>query len=101
MNGGRTRNLPRHAPDKWTLFKSYNKRDVEVEMVIQERLKKYPVPEPIWDEYHLDQEINDRGIAIDRTLAENAIVIDARSRDSLMAVLKGKTGLENPTPLSR
>lgn len=96
LNGGRTRNLPRHAPDKWTLFKSYNKRDVEVEMVIQERLKKYPVPEPIWDEYHLDQEINDRGIAIDRTLAENAIVIDARSRDSLMAVLKGKTGLENP-----
>ena len=52
LNGGRTRNLPRHAPDKWTLFKSYNKRDVEVEMVIQERLKKYPVPEPIWDEYH-------------------------------------------------
>mgnify|MGYP002241965938 CR=1 FL=1 len=48
LNGGRTRNLPRHAPDKWTLFKSYNKRDVEVEMVIQERLKKYPVPEPIW-----------------------------------------------------
>lgn len=96
LNGGRTRNLPRHAPDKWTLFKSYNKRDVEVEMAIQERLKKYPVPEPIWDEYHLDQEINDRGIAIDRTLAENAIVIDARSRDSLIAVLKGKTGLENP-----
>lgn len=95
-NGGRTRNLPQHDLDKWILFKSYNKRDVEVEMAIQERLKKYPVPEPIWDEYHLDQEINDRGIAIDRTLAENAIVIDARSRDSLMAVLKGKTGLENP-----
>ena len=95
-NGGRTRNLPQHALDKWTLFKSYNKRDVEVEMAIQERLKKYPVPEPIWDEYHLDQEINDRGIAIDRTLAKNAIVIDARSRDSLMAVLKEKTGLENP-----
>ena len=95
-NGGRTRNLPQHALDKWTLFKSYNKRDVEVEMAIQERLKKYPVPEPIWDEYHLDQEINDRGIAIDRALAKNAIVIDARSRGSLMAVLKEKTGLENP-----
>ena len=95
-NGGRTRNLPRHAPDKWTLFKSYNKRDVEVEMAIQERLKKYPVPGPIWDEYHLDQEINDRGIAIDQTMAENAIAFDARSRDSLMAVLKEKTGLENP-----
>lgn len=95
-NGGRTRNLPQHDLDKWTLFKSYNKRDVEVEMAIQERLKKYPVPEPIWDEYHLDQEINDRGIAIDRTLAENAIAIDTRSRDRLMAMLKEKTGLDNP-----
>ena len=95
-NGGRTRTIPQHDLDKWTLFKSYNKRDVEVEMAIQERLKKYPVPEPVWDEYHLDQEINDRGIAIDQTLAENAIAIDSRSRDSLMAVLKGKTGLENP-----
>lgn len=95
-NGGRTRNLPQHAPDKWALFKSYNKRDVEVEMDIQKRLRNYPVPESVWDEYYLDQEINDRGIAIDRTLAENAIAIDARSRDSLMAVLKEKTGLENP-----
>lgn len=95
-NGGRTRNLPQHAPEKWALFKSYNKRDVEVEMAIQERLRNYPVPESVWDEYHLDQEINDRGIAIDWTLAENAIAIDARSRDSLMAVLKEKTGLENP-----
>lgn len=95
-NGGRTRNLPQHAPDKWALFKSYNKRDVEVEMAIQERLRNYPVPESVWDEYHIDQEINDRGIAIDRTLAENAIAIDARSRDSLMAALKEKTGLENP-----
>ena len=95
-NGGRTRNLPQHDLDKWTLFKSYNKRDVEVEMAIQERLKKYPVPQQVWDEYHLDQEINDRGIAIDRTLAENAIAIDARSRESLMAVLKEKTGRENP-----
>lgn len=95
-NGGRTRNLPQHDLDKWTLFKSYNKRDVEVEMAIQERLKKYLVPQQVWDEYHLDQEINDRGIAIDRTLAENAIAIDARSRDSLMAALREKTGLENP-----
>ncbi len=95
-NGGRTRNLPQHDLEKWTLFKSYNKRDVEVEMAIQERLKKYPVPQQVWDEYHLDQEINDRGIAIDRTLAENAIVIDARSRESLMAMLEEKTGLENP-----
>ena len=95
-NGGRTRNFPRHAPDKWKLFKSYNKRDVEVEMAIQKRLKNYPVPEQVWDEYHLDQEINDRGIAIDRTLVSQAVAMDARCRESLMSELKKKTGLENP-----
>ena len=95
-NGGRTRNLPRHAPDKWNLFKSYNKRDVEVEMAIQQRLQKYPVPEQVWEEYHLDQEINDRGIAIDLELARQAVAMDARSRESLMAALKERTGLENP-----
>lgn len=95
-NGGRTRNLPQHAPDKWALFKSYNKRDVEVEMAIQERLKHYPVPEQVWEEYHLDQEINDRGIAIDRTLVSQAVAMDARCRESLMDELKKKTGLENP-----
>ena len=95
-NGGRTRNLPQHALDKWMLFKSYNKRDVEVEMAIQGRLKKYPVPEPVWDEYHLDQEINDRGIAVDKELVRQAVAIDAMSREHLMAALKEKTGLENP-----
>lgn len=95
-NGGRTRNLPRHAPDKWNLFKSYNKRDVEVEMAIQERLQKYPVPDSVWEEYHQDQEINDRGIAIDLELARQAVAMDAKSRESLMAALKEKTGLENP-----
>ena len=100
-NGGRTRNLPQHAPDKWTLFKSYNKRDVEVEMAIQERLKNYPVPESVWDEYHLDQEINDRGIAIDRTLVAQAVAIDARSRESLMDELKERTGLENPNSVTQ
>lgn len=95
-NGGRTRNLPQHALDKWTLFKSYNKRDVEVEMAIQDRLKKYPVPEPVWDEYYLDQEINDRGIAVDKELVRQAVAIDAMSREHLMAALKEKTGLENP-----
>ena len=95
-NGGRTRNLPRHAPDKWNLFKSYNKRDVEVEMAIQERLQKYPVPDQVWEEYHQDQEINDRGIAIDLELARQAVAMDAKSRESLMAALKEKTGLENP-----
>jgi DNA polymerase len=100
-NGGRTRNLPQHAPDKWTLFKSYNKRDVEVEMAIQERLKNYPVPESVWDEYHLDQEINDRGIAIDRTLVAQAVAIDARSRESSMDELKERTGLENPNSVTQ
>ena len=100
-NGGRTRNLPQHAPDKWTLFKSYNKRDEEVEMAIQERLKNYPVPESVWDEYHLDQEINDRGIAIDRTLVAQAVAIDARSRESLMDELKERTGLENPNSVTQ
>ena len=95
-NGGRTRNLPLHAPEKWATFKSYNKRDVEVEMAIQQRLHHYPVPEQVWDEYHLDQEINDRGIAIDQKLVRQAVAIDAVSREYLMAALKEKTGLENP-----
>lgn len=95
-NGGRTRNLPQHAPEKWNLFKSYNKRDVEVEMAIQQRLQKYPVPEKVWEEYHLDQEINDRGIAIDLELAKQAVAMNAQSRKSLMAALKERTGLENP-----
>ena len=95
-NGGRTRNFPNHAPDKWNLFKSYNKRDVEVEMAIQERLQKYPVPDQVWEEYHQDQEINDRGIAIDLELARQAVAMDAKSRESLMTALKEKTGLENP-----
>ena len=95
-NGGRIRNLPRHAPDKWKLFKSYNKRDVEVEMAIQQRLQKYPVPDSVWEEYHQDQEINDRGIAIDLELARQAMAMDAKSRESLMAALKEKTSLENP-----
>lgn len=95
-NGGRTRNLPQHALDKWNLFKSYNKRDVEVEMTIQQRLQKYPVPEQVWEEYHLDQEINDRGIAIDLELAKQAVALDAKSRESLMEALKERTGLENP-----
>lgn len=95
-NGGRTRNLPQHAPEKWTLFKKYNKRDVEVELGIKARLGKYPVPDFIWDEYHIDQEINDRGILVDMTLVENAIKIDAKTKQSLRSRMQGVTGLENP-----
>ena len=75
-NGGRTRNLLEHDITKWELFKKYNVRDVEVEVSSQERLQSYPVPEFLWDEYYLDQEINDRGIAFDMELVENAIKFD-------------------------
>lgn len=95
-NGGRTRNLPEHAPDKWALFKKYNQRDVEVEMAIQQRLRRYPVPDFVWEEYHLDQEINDRGIAIDMGIVENAICMDERSKAELSDKMKSCTSLENP-----
>lgn len=95
-NGGRTRNLPTHDTTKWNLFKSYNIRDVEVEMALHKRLGHYPVPDSIWAEYHLDQEINDRGIALDIQMVEHAIALDAQSKASLMAELKRLTGLENP-----
>ena len=95
-NGGRTWNLPHHAPEKWALFKKYNERDVQVEMQIQERLKNYPVPDFVWDEYHLDQEINDRGIMIDQDMVRQALRIDELSRCDLIARMQRKTGLENP-----
>ena len=96
VNGGRTRNLPFHAPDKWETFKAYNKRDVEVELSIKEKLKNFPVPEFVWDEYHLDQEINDRGIGIDMQLVKNAIAFDERSKGTISEQMKGMTDLENP-----
>ena len=95
-NGGRTRNIPEHDLEKWTLFKSYNKRDVEVEMAIQKRLSKYPVPDFIWDEYHLDQEINDRGIALDMDVVEIASTFDERSKTTLSETMQDITGVENP-----
>lgn len=95
-NGGRTWNLPRHAPDKWALFKKYNERDVQVEMQIQDRLRNYPVPDFVWDEYHLDQEINDRGIMIDREMVAQALRIDELSKADLIARMQKKTGLDNP-----
>ncbi|MDD3034089.1 MAG: DNA polymerase [Bacteroidales bacterium] len=96
VNGGRTRNLPEHDMEKWNLFKFYNKRDVEVEMSIQNRLKKYPVPDFVWEEYHLDQEINDRGIALDMSVVENAIAFDAKSKAELAAKMQELTDLDNP-----
>ncbi len=100
-NGGRTRNLPRHAPDKWEAFKRYNARDVEVEMSIQEKLAKFPVPEDVWEQYHLDQQINDRGVAIDMELVRQAIEMDARSRAELTAAMKQLTDLDNPNSVQQ
>ena len=96
VNGGRTRNLPEHDMEKWNLFKFYNKRDVEVEMSIQDRLRKYPVPDFVWDEYHLDQEINDRGIALDMDVVGNAIAFDAKSKAELAEKMQELTDLDNP-----
>ena len=100
-NGGRTRNLPQHDSEKWMRFKEYNLRDVEVEMAIKKRLAKYPVPDFIWDEYHLDQEINDRGIALDMNVVRNAISFDGRSRKTLTASMQAITGLENPNSVQQ
>ena len=95
-NGGRTRNLPEHDMEKWERFKAYNIRDVEAEMQIQERLVKFPVPDSVWEEYHLDQEINDRGILVDMPFVEQCIEIDRVSRDSLTAAMQELTELDNP-----
>lgn len=100
-NGQRTRNLPAHAPDKWLAFKKYNIRDVETEMSIQERLAKYPVLDSVWDEYHIDQEINDRGVALDMELVRQAIQMDGRSRSELTRVMKDLTALENPNSVQQ
>lgn len=95
------RHLPVDAPDKWSTFKAYNLRDVETEMGIQERLRKYPVPDAVWNQYHLDQQINDRGIAVDMALVHSAISIDERSREELTAKLKELTMLENPNSVQQ
>lgn len=100
-NGERTRNLPRHDPGKWEQFKFYNIRDVETEMEIQGKLSRFPVPESVWDEYHLDQEINDRGIRLDMQLVRNAIAVDGRSRDDLTAQMQALTALDNPNSVAQ
>jgi len=95
-NGERVRNLPSHALDKWQLFKKYNRRDVEVEIAIQRKLAKFPVLDSVWEEYWLDQEINDRGVKLDMTLVDNAIQADESSRSGLMQLMKELTELDNP-----
>lgn len=101
VNGGRTRNLPEHDREKWKRFKSYNRRDVEVEISIQEKLRNFPVPDFVWEEFWLDQEINDRGILLDMDLVENAILLDGISNDKLSDSMKEITELENPNSVAQ
>ena len=98
-NGMRTWNLPEHDSDKWELFKKYNERDVQVELEIQQQLINYPVPDRVWDEYHLDQVINDRGILLDVDLVHNAL--DALSKERITKQLKEKTGLDDPNSVQQ
>jgi len=100
-NGGRRRNHPADAPDKWSLFVDYNRRDVEVEMAIHQRLARFPVPDAVWDEYHLDQRINDRGVMVDGELVRSAIGMDSLSRQELVSRMKEITDLENPNSVSQ
>ena len=95
-NGGRTRNLPEHDRKKWELFKAYNQRDVEVEQSIQKKLAKFPVPDFVWGEFWLDQEICDREIAIDRKMVEEAIALDEISKNELSETMCEMTSLDNP-----
>lgn len=100
-NDGRTRNFPYHALNKWSSFKKYNIRDVETEISIQAKLSNFPVPDYVWDEYHIDQEINDRGVALDMTLVKQAIDMDGRSRKELTAAMKKITELDNPNSVQQ
>ena len=100
-NGGPTTTLPEHDREKWKRFKFYNQRDVEAEMSIQEKLRNFPVPDFVWEEFWLDQEINDRGILLDMDFAENAIRLDGISKDQLLDAMKKITGLENPNSVAQ
>lgn len=95
-NGGRTRNLPVHYKTKWEQFKKYNIRDVEVEMQIQDKLSRFPVSQEIWNEYLIDQEINDRGILVDMQFVEQALITDEMARKELNSKIQSLTGIENP-----
>lgn len=95
-NGGRLRNYPHHDFEKWELFKKYNKRDVEVELAVKKKLTRFPVPEFVWEEYHLDQQINDRGIAVDMKLVSQAVRLDEKCRTESLERARELTGLDNP-----
>lgn len=101
INDKRTRNLPAHAPDKWATFKAYNRRDVEVEMAIQTKLSKFPVPESTWKEYHIDQKINDRGVALDMPFVKQSMNADRESRSELICLMHDLTKLDNPNSVAQ
>lgn len=100
-NGNRTRNLPHHDREKWNEFKEYNKRDVETEIEIHNRLMKFPVLEQEWDNYHLDQRINDRGILVDVDFVNHAIKCDEINSETNMEKAKNLTGLDNPNSVKQ
>jgi len=100
-NGGRTRNRPQHDPDAWLKFKEYNIRDVEAEMAVIDRLSKFPVPEDEWENYILDQQINDRGIMLDMDLVRQAIECDTQTKAALKQALSKRTDLENPNSVTQ
>lgn len=93
--------LPEERPEDWELFKRYNKRDVETEMEIKDKLSRFPVPDSVWQEYAIDQEINDRGTEVDLRLVDSAIGMDQKSRKELMDRMKEITGLENPNSVAQ
>ena len=95
-NGGRTRNLPTDAPEKWAVYRQYNAQDVETERAIRKALEKYSLPEQEWELYALDQQINDRGVRVDKKLVKNAIAVDAVFAQAACQRAKELTGLENP-----
>ena len=100
-NGGRTRNLPSDAPEKWDAFRAYNVRDVEVEDAIRARLAKFAPDASIWEQYALDQRINDRGVAVDTAFAKHAIEMDASVRARLLGEMRRITQLDNPNSVSQ
>ena len=100
-NGGRTRNLPEHAPEDWALFKSYCMQDVRTERDIRHKLEAFPLQKSEWNFYHMDQRINDRGVLIDKTLVEQAITCDMMLSEEMTAKAYELTGLENPNSVSQ
>jgi DNA polymerase len=100
-NGGRRRNLPHHDTEKWETFKAYNKRDVETEIGIQEKLSKFPVSNTEWDNYRLDQIINDRGITLDMDFVKQAICCDEVTKTRLRSHMQNLTNLENPNSVQQ